>query len=270
MFLREVTDMRASCPESNLTDLMQAHPECKWYMREKLGAGVTATVYQACCNDDCKYVVKVMHAKRSLESFKQQANREVDMHVRFEALGLAPKIHDAWLCSHEAILVMDRRQMSLTEYFKSLVGRADIDLDEKLKEAEKRVNAMLTKAHEAGLVHNDAHLENIMVNADSEGNIERMSFIDFGKSALVGPEAALENDLETPEEVAMSFKKLRKDINLFGKLIKEGQVKTYKSPAYSPVPKSVVQQRTPATPIRMTPLINEDTATTSPVRRIQF
>lgn len=241
-YIEEVTDLRSSCPESSLKNIKQQHPECRWYLRSKVGQGAVATVYQACCNNDCKFVAKVLNSP-NVERLREKVNHEVEMHERFEKLGLAPKVHDAWLCNHEAIIIMDKLHMSIPEYVKYMVARVD-NVEPIVRDLQRRVNEALLKAHQAGLVHGDTHLGNFMVKLDEAGNvIEDVQLIDFAHAKDVGVRLAMSSDTENADEIRMSFDKLLRDVKVFDSMVQQGEVQPYESMTYQP-----------ATPV--TPMIN--------------
>jgi hypothetical protein len=119
--------------------------------------------------------------------------QEIKMQMKFQALGLAPKIHDAFVCnssvankdetSNESFdtlfLVMERKEITVKELFTKLLPRTFFENpDSFIIYKKKRCNILtvlyyyirlaIEKAEKHGLQHNDLHLGNLMFDIPRE------------------------------------------------------------------------------------------------------
>lgn len=138
----------------------------KWDVTSYKTKGGFGSVYQACCETDCNYIIKEIFPVDS-DSFKN----EVKIHRKLSKKQIAPKIYDAWMDDNNGFIVMDKMTTTLKQYLK-IHRRLS---SSKLYEVFMTINIM----HENGVQHNDLHSSNIMLN-DSKN----IYIIDFGKSIL--------------------------------------------------------------------------------------
>lgn len=141
------------------------------------------TIYQACCESDCKYILKYQKS-----DFQRHENE-----VKFQDLAsrhkLALPVVDSWFCGNGGTIVMKRLQKSL----KDLVLEADT------QEAISYIMTafgMLEKLHSLGIIHGDPHSENYMVRVTADYDVI-MRFIDFGESKRLEDTDDVKNDLTT-------------------------------------------------------------------------
>jgi serine/threonine protein kinase len=216
--------------------------DCDWKLSYEIGKGEDATVYLACCEDVCNYVIKVINA-RSSNFFTKVAN-EIAIHEKFANLGLAPRLIDAYICKKEASLVMERKDMSVEQYVKLLLSHnveANMILS-LLDEIEEASLELLRTAHRAKLVHNDTHCNNIMIDVTDDLEWHNPQFIDFGKSYQVSSKQEADK-LEKETEITLSLGMLRE-------LVKRGFVSTYEAPK---APKKEYKEKSPQKSLQKSP-----------------
>lgn len=211
IFSRNIKMTLNGVPNKHLDRLMTPLKICNWEIKYQLGKGEDATVYAACCNNECKYVVKVISNTKQRSNFLSKVAKEIAMHEKFENIGLAPKLLDAWMNNNEASLVIEKKDKSIKEYITECVESGSFKVSELLKtidSIEKRVLKLLNVAHKKNLVHNDLHLDNIMLDVDQDMDWSNIKFIDFGKSYIVNSEDEA-NSIEKEKEIILSFNMLR-------------------------------------------------------------
>lgn len=110
---------------------------------------------------------------------KEEFSHEVHIHQEVMAIGLAPPLLFAFHCTNGGVIGMARMKETVLEY----VQRIDItdDPHRRLVLLFSKILVCIKKLHTLHIMHNDMHLENMML--DSRG---RIYFIDFGKSIRRG------------------------------------------------------------------------------------
>lgn len=138
-----------------------------------------------CGEKDKNFIIKgiVFNDNYTIEDGVQ----EIKMQMKFQALGLAPKIHDAFVCNSSVanknetnsesfdtlFLVMERKEITVKELFTKLLPQTFFENpDSFVIYKKKRCNILtvlyyyirlaIQKAEENGLQHNDLHLGNLM------------------------------------------------------------------------------------------------------------
>ena len=81
--------------KKEFTQLTIPLEECDWKLSYEIGKGEDATVYLACCDDICNYVIKVIQGRTS--NFFTKVANEITIHEKFSKLGLAPRLIDAYI-----------------------------------------------------------------------------------------------------------------------------------------------------------------------------
>ena len=89
-----------------------------------IGKGAFGTVSEACLNNDCKYVVKMI--KLSEPGIKKMFEMEALILPVFGQLGISPKVHDIFICLNAGFIIMDKWDGDLMTLFKH-----DIKLEKK-------------------------------------------------------------------------------------------------------------------------------------------
>lgn len=143
-----------------------------WNKTAYISRGYFGNVHQACCNTDCKYIIKEIDLKNYGENGEDVFENEVKIHYKLSKKGISPKLYDTWIDDGVGFIVMDKLNISLDKYLetnKHLSSR-------KLHELFMVINIM----HENGIYHNDLHGGNIMM--DGRGHFY---IIDFGNAKLI-------------------------------------------------------------------------------------
>lgn len=169
---------------------------CKWTQSEWKGQGNQGTVYMACCNEDCKFVVKSVN--HSPSTTFDSVQKEVAMQQEFAAQGLAPRILEAFMCDDKSYIISEAKSRTLDSTCDRLAGDWtndgwDFERDPNKKRwlvgLLQQAIFLLERAHDAGLMHDDAHLQNFMTDAKDvtdeksyQQAISTLQFIDFGYS----------------------------------------------------------------------------------------
>lgn len=187
---------------------------CNWKkIGRRLGKGVDGEVYQVCCNEtnECNYVVKIF---RFRPSFLDKLKREIKIQQKASRLGIAPFILDGFVCDDEGFIVMQKSDMSVTNYVKKLksMNYTTKEIEERIDEIEKDIKNHVHDLHEYGILHDDLHIDNIMIDVDKNNDmkVKKVNIIDFGKSKETDDESVL--NAESDKEIKMTFDKLRKEV----------------------------------------------------------
>jgi len=135
-----------------------------------VGEGQFGMVYDACMGNDCRYVAKWIPFVDAED--EDDPLREAYIQNEAFKLGIAPRIYQILYCVEGVIIIMEALPTKLE----------DIMTDEKISDEKKaqyikEALNCIDKLHTAGFKHNDAQLQNFMV--DAEGNVK---LIDFGKA----------------------------------------------------------------------------------------
>lgn len=142
--------------------------ECisKWKKDQLIGKGLYGRVYEACCDENCDYIMKVVEFRDndefgfnySLENLK----REIEIQRELAHAGVAPIIYDAWKTKTHGFIIMEQ----LDETLENKIDKMDY-----IDKVIDKVKIM----HQLGIIHGDLHLGNIMLTKHGEIRI-----IDFG------------------------------------------------------------------------------------------
>jgi tRNA A-37 threonylcarbamoyl transferase component Bud32 len=138
---------------------------------QKLGSGYFATAYTACADaTDCQYIAKVSKFKTFFGSiFVEFVNfqREVFIAALAGEIGCGPKVYAAYTCDkrNQGVIIMDKINAVATEALSP----------EQTQNLVQKVNLL----HEAGILHQDLALRNVLVTAN------RCWIIDYGLAVLV-------------------------------------------------------------------------------------
>jgi len=136
-----------------------------------IGDGRYGDVYETCEQADCTYVAKIIEKKNDYTNASLENESRNQMIAAGH--GLAPTIHEIWICKDTVMLIMDRITGITLHAF-----LADPEKDDTIKaRILKKVSTKIEKLHSIGIIHRDLHLKNIMVKDD-----ESIIFIDFGRS----------------------------------------------------------------------------------------
>jgi uncharacterized protein YjbI with pentapeptide repeats len=163
--------------------------QCSYYKKgNQMGErSLSGSIYYTCCDEkdkpphECNHVTKIVTFKRSQDF--DDFYREVRAHQLAAKAGLAPEIVKVYLTATHGIIIMQKMKETLSE----LIDR-HIAIFRSKKTSEKcvrhivrgwatEIGTLLVKLHQLGMLHNDAHRNNFMV--DENG---KFYMIDFGKT----------------------------------------------------------------------------------------
>jgi serine/threonine protein kinase len=144
--------------------------ECVWKIKGPIASGVYGTAYTACCEADCKYVLKYI---RDRVDYKPRFENEIKIQELAASRGFAPRIFDAWTSDSGYAFVMEKMKTTLADAMKITPREKRIEI------AIAGFNA-IKQLHSLGYMHGDIHFDNIMLDAD-----DNVKLIDFGFAADV-------------------------------------------------------------------------------------
>jgi hypothetical protein len=83
------------------TNTKSARKACEsaFKYKDKLGEGTFGTVYEACLNDDCKYVAKIQLIDNNKPDDKMIIYTELNIYDQINELDISPKLYDAYICN---------------------------------------------------------------------------------------------------------------------------------------------------------------------------
>lgn len=144
----------------------------KLKVRKKLGSGAYGNVFSV----NAKTAVKVLSMRNHSPGVDGQRVAflgEVEMGRKAHALGVGPKIIDAFVCAarhkeHHGIIIMSLvRGPNLSTWTETATAA-------KASAMRAKVEALVQRMHKGGLFHNDLHASNIIVTKNSVP-----MFVDF-------------------------------------------------------------------------------------------
>jgi hypothetical protein len=220
-----IQTIRDQCPEDKrfvVEDaLIPIEPGCKWIKTTSVeGQGKFGTVYRLCKQCDgqepvCAYVVKHIKRNSSEETFRNDFQKEVQMHIFLRDSGIAPNVYDAFICGDEGYIVLDRKDYNIKEYaFKLLeaLKKSSLVFDI-LNQLQTSVIRLVGQLHSYSYIHDDPHLENFMIEV-RDGNLvnwRNPQIIDFGKAIKV-ESPLVANQREPQKGIEMSFDMLKREV----------------------------------------------------------
>jgi serine/threonine protein kinase len=174
----------------------------KWSIMSKIGEkSKVGDIYQACCGDNCDFVLKIQN--------KKDHDRETSIYdyLKSEKMsGVVVDVIDHFVCGDRkkggGIMIMEKMDITLSAAFQQINNlrfASEISkLKAKIKIIEELEN-MIDYLHLAGVIHNDAHVQNFMCkyNTSNEKEEERDSpdyilnlfthwkIIDLGKAVFI-------------------------------------------------------------------------------------
>ncbi len=194
-------------------------------IKKLLGSGAYASIYEACDNEVCDMIVKIIdlspvpypYDKRPAEiqvnEYITKFNIEVEINRRLSKVNVSPKLIDAFICIHAIIsttgkkanlglIVSERWDMDLIFYLNS----------EQKPLPEHIINLLEDKIrimHENGIRHDDLHKGNIVLKVNrtvlSTGReiLEPLdiAIIDFGSSKIIGSPVRYRSEFSIIEEL---------------------------------------------------------------------
>lgn len=163
-------------------------------LKHKLAEGGFGSVYDACMEDSCNYVIKMQSIKRP--SRKTIFNNEVSFNARFNAKGIGPKMIARWECEGMGFMIMEKWDTDLWKYGRKY-GRGALTKDEN-KEFLDKLRDQIRTIHNEGYVHLDIRPVNIFLKLDKldSSKIKDVTIADFG---LMERKKDMEKIMEDPE-----------------------------------------------------------------------
>ena len=163
--------------------------QCAYYKKgDRMGQpSLFGSIYYTCCDEEhkppknCNHITKIVkfNNRRDYLNFYE----EITAHQIAAKAGLAPAIVKVYLTEKQGIIIMQKMKETLWE-----VMRRNMDLFRTIKITEERVRdfargwasevgRLLVKFHRLGMLHNDTHANNFML--DDKG---KLYMIDFGRT----------------------------------------------------------------------------------------
>jgi serine/threonine protein kinase len=131
-----------------------------WNKKRLIGKGAEGSVYQACCNRDCKYIVKVIPGN------DESVQNEINFQQQFAALGLAIPVIEAFRCDDDesSYIIMAAKQVNVRALCTKLYSIQSIEVIGIIVKIVAHAASLLDQAHSNNLIHGDPHLENFMLD----------------------------------------------------------------------------------------------------------
>jgi serine/threonine protein kinase len=147
--------------------------DCVWKLGTPLANGLFGQTYTACCESNCKFVLKyISGGVFTIGGFQEYNKTHFENEVNIQSIaasnGLAPRVYDAWMSEPGFAFVMEKMKMSLKRALETMP-------EEKRIAVVLSAYAVLKAFHALGYIHGDAHVENFMLDED-----DNVKLIDFG------------------------------------------------------------------------------------------
>lgn len=196
-----------------------------WTYKHRIGKPSSyGEVWQACCEKDCRYVAKyqsfekpstisdVYYSSITPEDIK----KEVKLQNSIAEIGLSIPVLDAWVCKHGGVMIMKILKQTVSDLlyeYRTITVRTVIISE---------VLSLLKTLHSEGFYHGDSHLNNIMVDYNSDNykksigeypnnELKRYKrvgykyyFIDMGRSGILNK--------DNQQEIKQDFIKVYTDL----------------------------------------------------------
>ncbi len=200
-----------------------------WEIKERVGEkSVYGKLWQACCQGNCKYVLKYQSFSISKHTImgityepvtKSMIRNEIDIQDAIAKLKLSVPVEEAWFCEKGGVIVMRVLKTTVRNLMKKY-SHPKI-----LHDIVITCLALIQSLHIHDFYHGDSHLNNFMVNfsandaqeAEKEGEKDKYEiynykyyFIDFGKSGKLpsNPNTRKTRIIEDYRKVASDLQKL--------------------------------------------------------------
>ncbi len=140
---------------------------CKsgWIIKSEIGKGVFGTVSEACCKNNCNFVMKIQKYSVSkvdkiLKITKENILKEKNIQEQAYQKGFAPEVHDYFEYNESSIIIMEAMKHTVKELF-LLYNNKKI-----LSDIFGRCLGLIIKSITKGISQNYPNLSNIMVTYD--------------------------------------------------------------------------------------------------------
>jgi hypothetical protein len=156
------------CNSANVEHLINKYTNCNWNITDKvLGKGETqGIVLEAYCDS---FPNKVFAVKMYDNVNKNKLLREA-LNQMSAGSEIAPEIYDVFICGNKGYIVMDKVDMSLFDFLKSI---DNIEVRDNVLETVKneiKENILETVSHK--FLHDDTKYDNIMINVLPNNNYQ--------------------------------------------------------------------------------------------------
>lgn len=94
---------------------------------------------------------------------------------------------ESWEPVKISIIIMERLKMGLDDYYEKFEKNWD--------DVKHLIIPLVEKMHSLGVEHNDLHKWNVMVNADENGDIDKVKIIDFDDAKLYNSPVISDKDM---------------------------------------------------------------------------
>lgn len=138
------------------------------FVHSLIGKGEYGVVLGMCNRSGKHFAVKIVNSNDNVQL-------EVEMQIKYNAIGLAPKIHQVRGYSGNSYITMDRISMTLDYYI-----RKDPNAGVYLSEIFNDIDASIDLQFMSRISHGDMHTGNIAIELNDDGSYDKMILIDFG------------------------------------------------------------------------------------------
>ena len=141
-----------------------------WIIKDskRLGKGYASNVFQVCKDENCDYVIKIIHSRKT-----SCTKREICFQKICAEYGICKPVKDSWLFQDKGgVIIMPILKETLK--YRLMKKKGNNNKWNMVKRALK----LLLKLHiNLGIIHEDPHIENIMFD-----DTENIFFIDMGNA----------------------------------------------------------------------------------------
>jgi hypothetical protein len=206
--------------------------EKKYKKSVLINKGINKTIYEACLEDDCRYVVKIFtyykddHLTRDyyLERWKMEVtgysrilNCEKRYNVFTQETQFVPKLYDSWYCDDERgntrfYLVMEKYDGNLIHFMKKYKYNRLVNTVVQ-QSLSNLTSALYFINNNCGICLNDIKLEHILYKYRGNGYYD-FSFGDLGKSSIASSQECKEDILRFDQTIKIFLNHLDEPLNL--------------------------------------------------------
>jgi serine/threonine protein kinase len=169
------------------TEKCISNNEIGWAIKTFLGYGQFGDVYEACCKNDCKYVMKIAR-----KSSSEELRKEIELQNLAAQAGYAPVIKYAGIRDGStkeystSIIIMEKGGIPLEKITERFWGKVDKEYFDDQKNYDEILglykiinNRFMDLYVNLGIIHVDSHDDNIMIHcSDSKVLEDKSSFIN--------------------------------------------------------------------------------------------
>ena len=163
--------------------------QCAYYKKgDQMGQpSLFGSIYYTCCDEEdkppknCNHITKIVKFKNRKDFLNFY--REIQSHQIAAKAGLAPAIVKVYMTENQGIIIMQKMKETLFERMRRyiLFFKEQKMPKERVREIAREwateVGTLLVRLHQLGLLHNDTHSNNFMVD-----DKRHLYMIDFGRT----------------------------------------------------------------------------------------